>query len=707
MIRPFGEAVAEGIGIVDPDERFIYVNRGFTRITRYSRHEMLKMRVWDLIDRRASEIVRKQAKLRKAGEASRYEIEMRRKDCSKVTAWVSAAPILDDGGRFAGTLAIVMDVTKTKKAERELAAANELLESLLRAIPDIVYFRDKGGRYSYVNPAFEKETGKTLKEVLGKTPRQILPPDLSQTVFKSDRQVLEGDGVAVSEDQVATWPDGRRKYYRADKVPVLDARGKVVGLVGISHDTTEDKSMEESLRASGAQARSLIEFQNRVIDTAAVWVTVLDGDGNITLWNHAAELISGYSKEEVQGHNKVWKWLYPDPDYRARVSDRMRDAVMGGRGAKEFETTIKCKDGSSKMIAWFDSVISDDKGNRVGGIAIGLDVTERESLEKELEALAKYPSENPNPIMRASNDGLVLHANPASGPFLKSWDSGVGLALPSLLRVPVIGASASGEQKNVEVDQDGRVFLFTIVPVPGESYVNLYGRDITTIKEAEKRMEHRAEELERLVAKRTERLVEVERFAAIGEVASAVGHDLRSPLQVMTSVLYVIKEKLASLPPAYKEAIDEPHMSQSIDIMHDSVKYMGTIISDLQGFISRVTPRLSEVDVAELVDRTLKGMELPPDIKVHVDTQRVPVSTRVMADEAMMMRVFTNLITNAVQAMPKGGSLTVAASQEKEKDWISVDISDTGEGISQENMRKLFTPLFTTKDRGTGLGLVI
>jgi len=442
-----------------------------------------------------------------------------------------------------------------------------------------------------------------------------------------------------------------------------------------------------------------------MIDTAAVWITVLDGDGNITLWNRAAELISGYSKGEVQGHNRVWKWLYPDPDYRARVKDRMRDAILRGKAGKEFETTIKCKDGSSKVIAWFSSVISDHKGDRVRGMAIGLDVTQRESLEKKLEALAKYPSENPNPVMCASNEGVILHANPASGPFLKAWDSGVGSSLPSLLRVPVIGASASGERKDVEVDQDDRVFLFTIVPIPGEGYANLYGRDITKIKEAERRLEHYAEELERLVAKRTERLIEVERFAAIGEVASAVGHDLRSPLQVMTSILYVIKDKLASLPPACKDALDEPSISQSIRTLNDSVEYMGTIISDLQGFVGRVRPRLSENDIAELLDRTLKGMEIPSEIKVHVSTQGVPLSTRAMADEAMMVRVFTNLITNAIQAMPNGGSLTVTASQEKDR--ILVDLSDTGEGISQENMKKIFTPLFTTKDKGTGLGLVI
>lgn len=307
--------------------------------------------------------------------------------------------------------------------------------------------------------------------------------------------------------------------------------------------------------------------------------------------------------------------------------------------------------------------------------------------------------------MRVSSDGIVVYANPASGSFLKASGSGMSLPLPSLLRVPAIEASAAGQEQEVEVDQGGRIFLFTIVPIPGEGWVNLYGRDITAIKEAERRLERRAEELERLVAKRTERLIEIERFAAIGEITSAVAHDLRSPLQVMTSVLYAIKDRLASLPPSCKEAIDEPRLSQSIHVMEDSVKYMSRIISDLQGFIGHVKPRLSEVDIVELLDRTLKGMEVPAGIKIYVNIQGVPISTRTMVDEAMMMRVFTNLATNAIEAMPKGGSLTVIASQKD--DWLSVEFSDTGGGILQEDMGKLFSPLFTTKDRGTGLGLVI
>jgi signal transduction histidine kinase len=269
--------------------------------------------------------------------------------------------------------------------------------------------------------------------------------------------------------------------------------------------------------------------------------------------------------------------------------------------------------------------------------------------------------------------------------------------------VPVVAASASGSSKNVEVEHGGRVFLFSIVPTPGENYVNVYGRDITAVREAERTLRRHSEELERLVSERAEKLLEVERLAAVGEIASAVGHDLRAPLQVLTSDLYLIKEKLASLPPESKKVRDE--LLQTMETMNLQLKYMSGIIYDLQALVGRARPQLSEADVSKLVDRTLMGMEVPPNVKIAVNVQAPAGATRANVDAVMIMRVFTNLITNAIQAMPNGGSLTITLSL-KDK-WLSIEFSDTGVGMSPETMRKLFTPLFTTKERGMGLGLAI
>jgi PAS domain S-box-containing protein len=140
----------------------------------------------------------------------------------------------------------------------------------------------------------------------------------------------------------------------------------------------------EMLNSSERQARNLVEFKDKVIDTAIVWIDLLDEEGNVTLWNRAAELISGYTREEVLGHKKIWEWLYPDPDYLSYVFKRAKE-VIKGKKAEHIETTIKCKDGTSKIISWYDRNILDEKGKTVGSIAVGIDVTESKKMDEKLK----------------------------------------------------------------------------------------------------------------------------------------------------------------------------------------------------------------------------------------------------------------------------------------------------------------------------------
>ena len=104
---------------------------------------------------------------------------------------------------------------------------------------------------------------------------------------------------------------------------------------------TEETQAEEALRRSEEQARHLLEFHNKVIDTANVWIDLLDKEGNVTLWNRAAELISGYSREEVVGHRKIWEWLYPEPEYRAKIFAQAKRTIEKGERLENYHTIIR------------------------------------------------------------------------------------------------------------------------------------------------------------------------------------------------------------------------------------------------------------------------------------------------------------------------------------------------------------------------------
>jgi signal transduction histidine kinase len=133
------------------------------------------------------------------------------------------------------------------------------------------------------------------------------------------------------------------------------------------------------------------------------------------------------------------------------------------------------------------------------------------------------------------------------------------------------------------------------------------------------------------------------------------------------------------------------------------IQYMNKIVSDLQDYARPLAPTLVETDLEYLLQNTLSTITVPEAIRISVDID--PSVRRILVDSTLMMRALTNLVTNAIQAMPNGGQLTITGSSTDENALIS--IRDTGSGITTENLNKIFTPLYTTKSKGMGLGLAV
>jgi len=128
-----------------------------------------------------------------------------------------------------------------------------------------------------------------------------------------------------------------------------------------------------------------------IIHNANVWLDVLDEEGNVEIWNDAAQAISGYSREEVVGHGKIWEWLYPDEEYRREVFTTAKTIIEQGATEEAFQTRIRCKDDQVRTISWNSRNLLDENRRSIGSIAIGLDVTEQTRIEKALlESEEKY-----------------------------------------------------------------------------------------------------------------------------------------------------------------------------------------------------------------------------------------------------------------------------------------------------------------------------
>lgn len=193
-----------------------------------------------------------------------------------------------------------------------------------------------------------------------------------------------------------------------------------------------------------------------------------------------------------------------------------------------------------------------------------------------------------------------------------------------------------------------------------------------------------------------------EQLAAIGKTAVMVGHDLRNPLQTIVVTTYLAKAKIDSLNPKERRNLENQGIMEDLKTIDKQSNYMNKIVSDLQDYARPLSPEIMDIDLHTFVKHVLAGVRIPEDVEVQTE-----IEDRLTweVDPTMMERVLTNLVTNAVQAMPKGGKLVIAGAS-SEEDTI-LNITDTGEGINPENISKIFDPLFTTKSKGMGMGLVV
>ena len=194
-------------------------------------------------------------------------------------------------------------------------------------------------------------------------------------------------------------------------------------------------------------------------------------------------------------------------------------------------------------------------------------------------------------------------------------------------------------------------------------------------------------------------LKEKERLATIGITAGMVGHDIRNPLQAITGDVYLAKSDLASMP----EGEAKKNLSESLVGIEKNVEYINKIVQDLQDYARPINPVIKEFNLQNLCEEVLLKSSAPKNVRSSCRVEED--AKQIVADPELLRRVVSNLVTNAVQSMPKGGKLAIRAYRDR-GDTV-IEVQDTGVGIPEEVKPRLFGPLFTTKSKGQGFGLAV
>jgi PAS domain S-box-containing protein len=542
--------------------------------------------------------------------------------------------------------------------------------------------------------------------------RQISRPIrvLTDTAMEIERGNLAAQAHVESGDEVGTLATVFNSMTAQLRQTLKDLEQRVAERTAELTTTNEQLQREvvERKRAE-EEIRKLNQFLDSVLDNANVWLDVLDEKANVVLWNKAAEEISGYSREEVVEHDKIWEWLYPDEEYRNEILAGAVAIIEKGGEEEDAETTIRRKDGQTRIISWNSRNLVDEKGNRIGSIAFGRDITERKRAEEEIRGLSKFPSENPNPVLRVARDGTILYTNRGSMSLLNVWGCQVNQPLPDEWRKLTADVLSSGSGKAAEVECDDRVLSLTFAPVADADYVNVYGLDITERKRAEEQLQRYAAELE-------QRNEEVKRFAYI------ISHDLRAPLTNLkgfSEELYYALEVIGSaMDTALPHLEEKQQQAVATALQEDVPEALGFIessVTRMDHFINAVLKlsrlgrrelRLEPIDMGALVQATLQT--LAHQIEERQVSVTVGPLPEVVADRTSMEQIMGNLLTNAVMYLDpdRPGEIEVAAERDHEK--TTFHVRDNGRGIAEEDMPKVFAPFRRAGKQdvpGEGMGL--
>jgi len=598
-----------------------------------------------------------------------------------------------------------MSKRRKRRTMEAVRKSEEKYRFLYDASPATSIIIGMDGKLKDVSNSTLKKLGYSKDEVIGKYALEFVVPEQREKVASVLERDFKGEPSPQIDVDVYAKDGSIHTILFAPGNLILKEEDQSASILYIGLDVTERKKIEEQLRESEERYKAPFE---EALDA----IFIADAETGVLVdCNRAATVLVGREKSELVGkHQRI---LHPPEEIRGEFSRTFKQHLKEKEG-QVLETRVITKKGEIKEVAIKANLFELRGRKMIQGIF--RDITEQKRAEEALkESEEKYRvlvESSPN-LVAIYQDGALKYVNKAmcerlgwtfeemTSPSFNPIEKTVSQKFQALVKESIAkmlgGASLPPFEINLKT-RDGlelpvMVKAFGIV-YNGKPADEIILIDITERKRMEEELERYAKHLEELVEERTKKLREAERWAAIGETAAMVGHDLRNPLTSIAGAAYLLKTTLGS-------KMDDK-TRESLELIEKNVRDSDKIVKDLLEYSGEIQLELTVTNPKSLAEEALSIFNIPENVRVIDLSKNEPGIT---VDVEKMQRVFVNLIKNAVEAMPEGGTLSI--SSRKTNGDVEVSFADTGIGMTKEDVEKAFGPFFTTKAKGLGLGLAI
>ncbi len=490
-LRDAFERSAVGQSLTGPDGKLLKVNQSFADMLGLSIRELQQANVAGITHpddiNKTQELFR--CLLANERTTSGTEKRYKHRDGHIVFADVSVTLLRDQAGAPRHFVTTIVDITERKHAERQVLEKNALMAAVLESVDFFNCFTDRTLCYIGFNRAYANLVKATCDVDIQVGARLAEFPSVSET-FQPSRKSLERalQGETVFESVTSGNEGHCLRYFEVNHNPVRTDAGEIIGVSTLIRDVTSQKQAEDELRFN-----NLVHLTQQ--ETSIDGILVVDSKGKIVssnrrfadMWGIPGHVIE--SKSDELALQSVLDRLEDPQEFIAQVNclyltdEKSRDEIA-------------LKDG--RTFDRYSAPMLDANRNRFGRVWYFRDITDRKQAEKQSEMLARFPGENPSPILRVMPDGILQYANTSALALLQHWGCEPGQSLPAEWAKRVAEAIATGKRHESEVNCGGRSYLVTLCPLQTAGYVNVYGHDITERKRTEEALK-KSEEWHRTI----------------------------------------------------------------------------------------------------------------------------------------------------------------------------------------------------------------